>query len=83
MTVGFSLSQSKEVKADPFFHRVGDSAKNTFHSNLTNTVFNAKHLIGRKMDNLELKHDMRHFPFNIVDKGGKPAISIGYKGGTH
>jgi molecular chaperone DnaK (HSP70) len=62
----------KEVKADPFFHRVGDSAKNTFHSNPTNTVFDAKHLIGQKMDNLSLKHDMKHFTFNIVDKGGKP-----------
>ncbi|KAG2107674.1 heat shock protein 70 family [Suillus discolor] len=61
---------------------VGDSAKNAFHSNPTNTVFDAKRLIGRKMDDLELKRDMKHFPFNIVDKGGKPAISIGYKGDT-
>jgi heat shock protein 5 len=34
------------------------------------------------MDDLELKRDIKHFPFNIVDKGGKPAISIGYKGDT-
>ncbi|KAG1777863.1 heat shock protein 70 family [Suillus placidus] len=61
---------------------VGDSAKNAFHSNPTNTVFDAKRLIGRKMDDLELKRDMKHFPFNVVDKGGKPAISIGYKGDT-
>ncbi|KAG1807815.1 heat shock protein 70 family [Suillus subaureus] len=61
---------------------VGDSAKNAFHSNPTNTVFDAKRLIGRKMDDLELKRDIKHFPFDIVDKGGKPAISIGYKGDT-
>ncbi|KAG2125149.1 heat shock protein 70 family [Suillus clintonianus] len=61
---------------------VGDSAKNAFHSNPTNTVFDAKRLIGRKMDDLELKKDMKHFPFNVVDKGGKPAISIGFKGET-
>lgn len=73
---------AKEVKADPSPHRVGDSAKNAFHSNPTNTVFDAKRLIGRKMDDLELKRDMKHFPFNIVDKGGKPAVSIGYKGDT-
>jgi molecular chaperone DnaK (HSP70) len=73
---------AKEIRADPSFHRVGDSAKNAFHSNPTNTVFDAKRLIGRKMDDLELKRDMKHFPFNIVDKGGKPAISIGYKGDT-
>jgi heat shock protein 5 len=34
------------------------------------------------MDDLELKRDIKHFPFNTVDKGGKPAISIGYKGDT-
>jgi hypothetical protein len=28
-------------------------------------------LIGRTMDNLELKRDIKHFPFNIVDKGGE------------
>ncbi|KAG2361367.1 heat shock protein 70 [Suillus spraguei] len=61
---------------------VGDSAKNAFHSNPTNTVFDAKRLIGRKMDDLELKHDIKHFPFGVVDKGGKPTISIGYKGET-
>ncbi|KAG2364006.1 heat shock protein 70 family [Suillus spraguei] len=61
---------------------VGDSAKNAFHSNPTNTVFDAKRLIGRKMDDLELKRDIKHFPFGVVDKGGKPAISIGYKGET-
>ncbi|KAG0702247.1 heat shock protein 70 family [Suillus ampliporus] len=60
----------------------GDSAKNAFHSNPTNTVFDAKRLIGRKMDDLELKRDMKHWPFTIVDKGGKPAVSIDYKGET-
>ncbi|KAG1801431.1 uncharacterized protein HD556DRAFT_1438460 [Suillus plorans] len=34
------------------------------------------------MDDLELKRDMKPFPFNIVDKGGQPAILIGYKGDT-
>jgi hypothetical protein len=42
----------------------------------------ARCLIGRTMDNLELKRDIKHFPFNIVDKGGGPAILIGYKGDT-
>ncbi|KAG1832590.1 heat shock protein 70, partial [Suillus subalutaceus] len=36
---------------------------NAFHSNPTNTVFDAKHLIGRKTDDLELKRDIKHFPF--------------------
>lgn len=59
---------------------VGDSAKNAFHSNPTNTVFDAKRLIGRKMDEADLKKDMKHWPFDVVDKGGKPSISVGFKG---
>ncbi|KAG9311038.1 heat shock protein 70 family [Chiua virens] len=58
---------------------VGDSAKNAFHSNPKNTVFDAKRLIGRKMGETELKRDIKHWPFNVVDKGGKPAIQISYK----
>ncbi|OAX43214.1 heat shock protein 70 [Rhizopogon vinicolor AM-OR11-026] len=61
---------------------VGDSAKNAFHSNPKNTVFDAKRLIGRKMDDLELKRDMKHWPFDVVDNGGKPAISVDYKTDT-
>jgi molecular chaperone DnaK (HSP70) len=41
--------------------RIGDSAKNAFHSNPTNTVFDAKRLIGRKMEEPELQRDMKHW----------------------
>ncbi|KAI5985101.1 heat shock protein 70 family [Pisolithus albus] len=59
---------------------VGDSAKNAFHSNPKNTVFDAKRLIGRKMDDNEVKRDMKHWPFTVADKGGKPSIQVSYKG---
>lgn len=45
-------------------------------------MFDAKRLIGRKMDDNELKRDIKHWPFGVVDKGGKPAIQVGYKGET-
>jgi molecular chaperone DnaK (HSP70) len=61
---------------------VGDSAKNAFHSNPENTVFDAKRLIGRKMDDNELKRDIKHWPFGVVDKAGKPTIQINYKSET-
>jgi len=64
------------------FSSVGDSAKNAFHTNPKNTVFDAKRLIGRKMEDNELKRDMRHWPFDVVDKAGKPAIQINYKSDT-
>lgn len=61
---------------------VGDSAKNAFHSNPENTVFDAKRLIGRKMDDNELARNVKHFPFNVVETAGKPAIQINYKSET-
>ncbi|EIN05850.1 heat shock protein 70 [Punctularia strigosozonata HHB-11173 SS5] len=59
---------------------VGDAAKNAYHSNPQNTVFDAKRLIGRKMDEPEIKRDMKHWPFKVHEKNGKPAIQITYKG---
>lgn len=59
---------------------VGDSAKNAYHSNPENTVFDAKRLIGRKMDDQDIKRDMKHWPFKVGEKGGKPAITVAYKG---
>ena len=41
--------------------RVGDSAKNAFHSNPTNTVFDAKRLIGRKIQEADLQRDLKHW----------------------
>ena len=40
---------------------VGDSAKNAFHSNPPNTVFDAKRLIGRSFDEPEVQKDMKHW----------------------
>ncbi|KAF9048024.1 heat shock protein 70, partial [Hymenopellis radicata] len=61
---------------------VGDSAKNAFHSNPRNTVFDAKRLIGRKMDDQDILRDVKHWPFKVLEKNGKPAISVEYKGET-
>ena len=58
---------------------VGDAAKNAYHANPENTVFDAKRLIGRKVDDPETKRDQVHWPFKVVSKGGKPAIEVKYK----
>ena len=39
--------------------------------NPTNTVFDAKRLIGRKFNDAEVQADMKHFPFKVLEKGGK------------
>ncbi|KAF3918907.1 hypothetical protein ABW20_dc0105097 [Dactylellina cionopaga] len=59
---------------------IGDSAKNQVAMNPHNTVFDAKRLIGRKFADAEVQADMKHFPFKIIDKGGKPIIQIEFKG---
>ena len=61
---------------------VGDSAKNAFHSNPENTVFDAKRLIGRKYDDAEIQRDMKHWPFKVTSKGGKPSVQVSYRGET-
>ncbi|KAH7902922.1 putative heat shock protein 70, partial [Hygrophoropsis aurantiaca] len=58
---------------------VGDSAKNAFHSNPVNTVFDAKRLIGRKMDDLEFKHETLVFQNCRQRRTRKPAVAIAYK----
>lgn len=59
---------------------VGDSAKNAFHSNPENTVFDAKRLIGRKFDDPEVQRDRKHWPFQVTPKGGKPNVQVKYRG---
>ncbi|PWW80534.1 heat shock protein 70 [Tuber magnatum] len=61
---------------------IGDSAKNQVAMNPHNTVFDAKRLIGRKFAEPEVQADMKHFPFKITDKGGKPFIQVEFKGET-
>jgi molecular chaperone DnaK (HSP70) len=63
-----------------FLCSVGDSAKNAFHSNPANTVFDAKRLIVRKMDDQDIVRDMKHWPFRVAEKNGKPAITVKHKG---
>ncbi|KAH6676036.1 heat shock protein 70 family [Plectosphaerella plurivora] len=59
---------------------IGDAAKNQVAMNPHNTVFDAKRLIGRKFADAEVQADMKHFPFKVVDKAGKPVIEVEFKG---
>eukprot|EP00833_Pecoramyces_ruminatium_P012256 jgi/Orpsp1_1/1186288/evm.model.d7180000049461.1 len=42
---------------------IGDAAKNQAAMNPTNTVFDAKRLIGRRFNDNEVQSDMKHWPF--------------------
>ncbi|KAJ3230582.1 ATPase with role in protein import into the ER [Chytriomyces hyalinus] len=59
---------------------VGDAAKNQAPMNPTNTIFDAKRLVGRRFDEPDVQKDMKHFPFKVVSKEGKPIIQVNVKG---
>ena len=59
---------------------IGDAAKNQVAMNPSNTVFDAKRLIGRKFDDQTVQSDMKHWSFHVVSEGGKPKIEVDYKG---
>jgi len=58
---------------------IGDAAKNQVAMNPSNTIFDAKRLIGRKFNEPSVQSDMKHWPFEIVDQGTKPIIKVEYK----
>lgn len=61
---------------------IGDAAKNQVALNPNNTIFDAKRLIGRKFDDPKIQQDLIHWPFGVINDGGKPKIRVEYKGKT-
>ncbi|TEB33617.1 heat shock protein 70 [Coprinellus micaceus] len=57
---------------------IGDAAKNQAAMNPQNTVFGVKRLIGRRFDDPDVKKDMSHWPFEVVEKDGSPLIKVNY-----
>ena len=56
---------------------IGDAAKSQAAMNAHNTVFDAKHLIGRKFFDPSVQSDMKHWPFKVVSgSGGTPIIEV-------
>ncbi|CAH2011083.1 unnamed protein product [Acanthoscelides obtectus] len=47
--------------------------------NPSNTVFDAKRLIGRKFDDPKIQQDLKHWPFKVVNDNGKPKIQVEFK----
>ena len=60
---------------------IGDAAKNQAALNPSNTVFDAKRLIGRNFNTNEVQSDIKHFSFKVVaDSNDKPHIKVEFKG---
>jgi L1 cell adhesion molecule like protein len=60
---------------------IGDAAKNQVARNPTNTVFDAKRLIGRKFADPIVQRDIKLWPFKVESgPDDKPMIVVKYKG---
>jgi len=58
---------------------IGDAAKNQVAMNPSNTIFDAKRLIGRKFDDPTVQSDMKYWPFQVINDSTKPKIQVEYK----
>eukprot|EP01017_Pseudomicrothorax_dubius_P043997 TRINITY_DN73_c0_g1_i2.p1 TRINITY_DN73_c0_g1~~TRINITY_DN73_c0_g1_i2.p1 ORF type:complete len:661 (-),score=264.89 TRINITY_DN73_c0_g1_i2:138-2120(-) len=60
---------------------IGDAAKNQVARNPTNTVFDAKRLIGRKFSDPIVQRDIKLWPFKVqAGADDKPQIVVRFKG---
>ena len=60
---------------------IGDGAKNQCAMNPTNTIYDAKRLIGRDFNDPVIQQEIKGFPFVVKDDGNnKPIIEVEYKG---
>merc|ERR1719441_32736 len=60
---------------------IGDAAKNQASLNPTNTVYDAKRLIGRRFTDAAVQHDMKLWPFELVSVDGKPIVEVEFPDG--
>ncbi|KAK3235631.1 hypothetical protein CYMTET_54171 [Cymbomonas tetramitiformis] len=62
---------------------IGDSAKNQIAMNPSNTVFDAKRLLGRKFSDSKVQSDMKHLSYKVFAKeNDKCGIEVEYMGET-
>ncbi|CEO96153.1 unnamed protein product (mitochondrion) [Plasmodiophora brassicae] len=62
---------------------IGDAAKNQAARNPTNTIFDAKRLIGRKFADPTVQSDRKLWPFAVVEgDAGRPVIKVEHQGQT-
>jgi heat shock protein 5 len=62
---------------------VGDAARTQASLNPTNTIYDAKRLIGRMFRDEEVQSDLKYWPFKVVPTAeGKPAVEVSTGGQT-
>jgi L1 cell adhesion molecule like protein len=61
---------------------IGDGAKNQVAMNPRHTIFDAKRLIGRRYEDATVQDDIKHWPFKVLNRGGKPMFEVEVRGET-
>jgi heat shock protein 1/8 len=62
---------------------VGEAAKSVAASNVVNTVFDAKRIIGRPFDDPTVQKEIKSYPYTVKDDGkNRPKIVVTSKGET-
>jgi L1 cell adhesion molecule like protein len=80
---GYRTTPSYVAFTDDGERLIGNAAKNQVNTNVNNTVFDAKRLIGRKFNDPEVQKDIVQFPFKVVGgENDKPLIEVS-KGQFH
>jgi heat shock protein 5 len=59
---------------------IGEAAKNQAALNPENTLFDVKRIIGRSFNDPEVQRDKKLYPYEIVEKDGKPFVRVKVKG---
>jgi L1 cell adhesion molecule like protein len=60
---------------------IGNAAKTQSAQNPTNTIYDAKRLIGGNFNDDKIQNDIHHFTYNVIPSSdGKPVINVDYKG---
>lgn len=61
---------------------IGDAAKNQATTNPKRTIYDVKRLIGRNFKDKEVQRDSKLVSYDVVDKKGKPYVSVDVAGET-
>ena len=59
---------------------IGDAAKSVASQNPSNTIYDAKRLIGREYNDSSLQDEKKSLSYDVVNDGGKPKIKVSVKG---
>jgi len=58
---------------------VGDPAKSVIASNVKNTIYDVKRLMGRTYDDECVQKELKNLSYKVINKNNKPLVEVEYK----